>query len=303
MNFVRRRKVNNDPPVIITDLNGEIIHMNSSAQTNLKPLRVGKNISSILELDYVRKISMLDNRIDVTSPKDDRYNKAVVKVMGAGATKTIEITLLNYTNISESDEINDKKLLSTYSEIVENNIKSAIKLNNFIESTVDCLKSDLRFAYRNFEIVKNSYDQELYTYFSHLSTIAVGTVVILNEIEYRKPIKISVDNVFGEYVLNISVEAVTFQESEGLYNFCELFPKLSMRSTYVASLCDNDGIKYRFSVKPSNINISFVITEMINETGKFSCTPFGLEEGSFVAYILGLFSYKNVSDTTEEEQE
>ena len=85
----------------------------------------------------------------------------------------------------------------------------------------------------------------------------------------------------------------------------ELYPEIAMRLVFLTSLCNNDDIRYDFVIRPNEIRASFVITEMINETGKFSAAIFVQDQKAFVSYVMDIFMpYLGVNDDTlEEEQE
>lgn len=290
----------NEPPILISDLNGNIIYVNKKASHFLYPVKSGDSISKYVDLDYIKKISLFDKRIDVIVPKNCKFEKAVVKVIGTGVTKTVEVCFMNGNADDATDLMEDKKLFATYAEVIGSDVSGAVKLNDFAHKIVDCMHADLRFAYRKFNINEAEGDPELYANFNHLSAIAVGVIIALNEIEYRNPIEISIEEMLGEYVMKISVPSNTFTEAEGLHEISELYPRIAMRLMYITSLCDNDEIKYSFSVRPNKITSSFVVTELINKTGKFSFSTFGSDQMAFISYIINIFS---PSDKGEEGQE
>ncbi len=290
----------NEPPMLISDLNGNIIFANSKALAYLYPLKVGDSVSKYVDLDYIKKISLFDKRMDVLVPKNCKFKKVVVKTIGVGLTKTIELSFMHYEGEGSTDIMDDKRLFATYAEVIGGEVVGSVKLENFVHMMVDCMKADLRFAYRRFEIEEAEDSSDLYTNFYHLCALAVGTTIMLNEIECRNPIEISVNEMMGEHILKISVRKNTFSEAEGLHEFTELFPHVAMRLMYIASLCDNDGIRYKFSVRPNRITTSFVISNMINSTGKFSYSSFGADPKAYVAYFINMFS---PNDTKVEEQE
>ena len=62
-----RRKGNmgrQEPPTIVADLNGNVIYLNNRAKTDLYPIKIGNSISKYVDLNYIRKLSVFDNRID-----------------------------------------------------------------------------------------------------------------------------------------------------------------------------------------------------------------------------------------------
>ena len=291
-----------DVPTIITDLNGTIVHLNNRAITDLYPIKVGDSVSKFVELDHIKKLSVFSGKIDVVVPKTSKYEKLIIKSVGTGATRTIELYFVH----SEKDDINeierDKRFFSTYREVSSIEMNQSVKLNDFTRQIVDNLHADLRFAYRKFNIVKTEENENMYANYARLSAIVVGFIVALNEIEYRNPIELSIERVMNEYSLNISVATNTFKNAEGLHDIAELYPRIAMRLLYIASLCDDDGIRYKFRVKPNSVSGNFIISEAVNKTGKFSCAS-GFSQSAFISYILDIFSKASSNDTSKEELE
>ncbi len=290
-------------PTLVSDLNGKIIYLNNRAVTDLYPVKVGDNVSKFVDLDYVRKFSIFDKKIDVVAPKASKFEKLILRTAGIGATKTIEYYFAHSEKDCFDEMEKDKRFFSTYSEIVNTEANKVVKLNEFITRIVQYMHSDLRFAYRKFDVIKTDDKDEMYTNYAHLSALTVGTIIALNEINYRNPIEISVRKMLDEYSLEISVGANTFKNAEGLSELLELYPRISMRLIYLTSLCDDTGVKYKFVVKPNRICASFMITELVNKTGKFCYAVFGMELQAFVTYVMDIFNSYDANGTSEEEQE
>lgn len=287
-----------EPPLLICDLNGIIIFANNRALNNLYPTKVGDSVSKYVDIDYIKKLSILENRLDVIVPLNCKYKKLVIQPIGTGITKTLELSFVN-TEDENSDIIEDKKLFATFGEMIGQNVVGLVKLEDFVRLIVDCIHEDLRFAYRKFEFKEDTQISDLYTNFSHLCTLTIATIMMLNEIEYRNPIEIDIKEIMGEHILTISIRKNTFENASGLYELTELFPNAAMRLMYVAAFSNSVGIKYDFSVKPNKIETTFVISKMINDTGKFCHSVLGADKKAFVSYVIGLFA----NDITEEEQE
>ena len=290
-------------PTIISDLNGNIIYVNSRAATSLYPIKVGDSVSKFVDLDYIRKISIFENKIDIVSPRNTKYEKLVIRTVGSGMTKTIELYFANSEKDGLDELEKEKRFFSTYGEIVSVEANESVELNNFITRVVDYMHSDLRFAYRKFNIVDTENKECLFANYAHLSVIAVGTIIALNEIEYRNPMELSIENINSEYSLNISVPTNTFVNAEGLSDLAELYPRIAMRLIYLTSLCEDNDIKYKFTVKPNRVTANYIITEHLNKTGKFGYATFGMDQLAFVSYIMDIFSPDDTNDTSKEEQE
>ena len=287
-----------EPPTVVADIDGNVIMANSKATNLLYPINVGDSVSKYVELDYIKKLSVFENRIDVLVPKNCDFEKVVVKTVGTGIMKNLELIFLHADE--SSDIIDDKRLFATYAEVIGAKVTGAVILERFLEALVNSMHGDFRYAYRRFKTKDAKSETELYTNFPHLCSLAVCAIIALNEIEYRNPIEISVYQVMGDFVLQMSVQKNTFKEARGMYDLSLLFPRATMRMVYVSSICNEDGIKYDFVVNPNKVTYTFVISNMVNETGKFAFSPYGAEMESYISHLIELFSPVK---RAEEEQE
>lgn len=303
MDLKINKKLNEDIPTLVADINGTIIHMNSKATTALRTLKVGDNVSKLIDLNYVRKTTMFENTIDVALTSMGELKKAVVKVNMTGATRLLEISLYKGGGTEEAELLNDKRLFSSYSGIISKNDYKALNLSDFVSEIITAMKDDLRFSYRSFELECFDESIELSLRPDHISTLIVGIIVSLNEIEYRSPIKISIKKFNGGCILSISTKSSTFKSANGIYEISELYPNLAMRLAYLASVCENDGLEYKMSVSPSEIKASIELSSVVKDNSVFRYAPYETELKDFVSYVTSLFSYEGFSGTKAEEQE
>ena len=200
--------------------------------------------------------------------------------------------------------MDDKRIFASFGDVIGKEVFGTVKLADFATKLVECLKNDIRFAYRKFEVECGNEHDEMYANFAHLSVLAVATVIALNEIDYRSPIKIQVNKILNSYILDISVKSNTFIEKDGVYAMCKTYPNIAMRLMYITSLCESDDISYEMRIKPNGVKFRYVINEMVNDTGRFSAPIFATSIMDVLAYALDIFAAKiEPIDTSEEEQE
>ena len=296
MNIMNRTK---EPPIIITDVNGTIIRMNITARNEIPCISCGESIDSLIDVEYLKKLSMFNNRMDMTKPKLDIYKRAIVRVLGSGVTKTVEITMC-YEATEGEDEIADKRLFAGYSQVAENEVIRKVNLEELAKKLVDVMQKDVRFAYRTFNVCSFADDAEIGVNFSHMSAIVALAIVTLNEIEYRKPINIVVDRILGDCALTVSVDASTFKNADGIHQFNRLYPRTAARMSYLAALCEKDEIKYDVKVSPNNAKIRFVL-DNVDSKGKLMSYTIGQNEESYIASLLGMFVYSNDKSGVAQE--
>ena len=303
MNLGRSKRENKELPTIITDMSGTILYMNTAVTNVLYYLKIGDNVSRIIDLDYVMKLTMFERCLDITLTNIPEFNKAVVRVSGQGATRTLEVNLYKTEQVGKEVLLNEKKLFATYTDIISRATQDRVNIKTFINQIIDSLKSDLRFEYRSFDVSGIDEREEMLINVAHLSTLVVGIIIFINEVEYRNPIAISVNKLGDGFMLNISAKANTFTHAKGLQEISELYPKMAMRLAYVTSLCDDCGIDYTLTVNPDEIITGFEITEVVDTTGKLRYSPFAQSVQSFAQYISSMFMYDGFIETEEEEQD
>ncbi|MBO4983264.1 MAG: hypothetical protein J6D23_04335 [Clostridia bacterium] len=286
-------------PTLITDLSGKILYIDETAKKEMFPANIGDSILKFLSPDLIRKASIL-GRMNITSPENCKYERAIVKVVGQGVTKTLEVSFFhaNADNIEK-----DIKLFSSYDEIVARESVEPVELNDLVTEIVDYIKKDLRFSYKNFEIIITESESRLYADFDKLCAIVIGTITVYNEIDYRADITISIIKEDNDYILSVSLHKIMFEAINGPHELSMLNPHVATRIEYLNSLCQESKIEYKLSSKPDGIYAEFVITNSVNDTGKFAQKSTIVSKDAFISYIMSLFIYEDINDTTEEEQE
>ena len=294
-----------EPPTILADLGGNIIHLNEEAERTIIGVQKGDNLSRFIDADYISKMTLYNKRMDVVVPKECDYEKAVIKILGSGVLKNVELCFFSAKEYSKDELANDKRLFASYNDIVSRKINGKIKLDDFAVQVVEVLSRDLRFAYRAFEITNRNECGEICTNFVHLSVIAVATIVALNEINCVNPIRIELNRLYDKLIIEISVAENTFVDITGIYALEEAYPHIAMRLMYISSLCQADDIQLDVNIKPNKVGMKFVLDDKIGETGIISAPVFISDIQDASAYALELFAslYTEISEETEEEQE
>ncbi len=287
------------PPCLIADLNGRIIFIDNSLISAVSCPHIGDNISEYLLENY----TLRDGYVEIIKTKNLPYNTALVQIVGQGLLRTIQVQLWNVGKTCAENEQCDKKLFESYPRIVSSNVCGSVDLNSYIVSVVDNIKSDIRYAYRKVEIRKSGKTAEFQGNLVVLTTAITGIISILNEIEYRNPIEITVKNILDKHILDFSVNLNTFSRSRGVFSLAEQKPNVAMRLAYVTALCDKGNIDLDVNVMPSSICISLITTADGSKTDKICASIFGTTEKSLVSYAMDLFNYNLFTGTEGEEQE
>ena len=286
-------------PIIITDLGGKILHLSELAKKDFYPLKTGDTIFSLIRYDSIKKVSMF-SKIDIVALENCNYERAVVKSSGQGITKTLEITFFHSTS---NDFKKDEKLYSGYGDVISSKERCETNLNELLEQIVAYMKKDLRFSYKQFEIIKSEKSPVLYANLLQMCMLVVGIISVFNEIDYKAPIKIGIEKQENDYIVSLTLSKITIEKITSLQKLIVLYPFVASRLEFLSSLCKDSNTKYRFSSKPDGIKAELEITNIIDEAGRFAQSFGNVSFEDIVAYAMSIFSYDDVSDTKEEEQE
>ena len=292
-----------EAPLIVADVNGKILFMNDGAFAVLRSAKIGDNISKLKTFDteFVQKLTMYENKTEIVPSGVYGYKTAVVRVVGAGLSKLLEIRLYNDESINIENLNKDKKLFASYFNIANDDVIMKLDLNKYIEEVVRELKSDFRFEYRKIEITGTE-ELELSTYSEHLSALVIASIVILNEINYKNTIRIATERILDKVSLSLSVEADTASNCIGERAITELYPGITLRLAYLSTLCRDDDTQVDFRIENNEFKISFKFDDISSDKTNLRFTS-RLSIADFVSYVVSLFAYNDMITTGEEEQE
>lgn len=286
------------PPTVIADLDGKIIYVDEKVNALLLGISVGDNIDSYLAEEYINR-----GGVQIIKTKNLKLNTAVLQTVGEGVGKTIEMQLWNVGKVCPENRACDKKLFDSFSEIAGKAVYAVVNLNTLVHSIVDCIKTDLRYSYRRIEIDETEEEPWVKINVAQVSTALIGIISILNEIEYRNVINVSVERMLDRFVLNFSVAFNAFCSASGALALAELNPRAAMRIAYVTAICSKSDINCDFDIKPNKVSAQLSFTSVTVEGDKLSASIYEGTEKSYVSCALDLFNYYLFSDTEGEEQE
>lgn len=284
---------------MLADANGKIIHIGNEAKLNVA-VKIGDSASKVLGINSFNKMMMLNGTIDIVEAANENYNIAVIKAT-TGVAKTFEIHLFKELDYSTENFIKDKIMFSSYASVVKSKNGKTINIDEFLNSLVSTVKDDLRFAYKKFAISEsNVQGSELYVNYTHLCTMAIGAISVLNDIDYKSPIMLSVDESCGKFTFNLYIETeYSSKSAKGISAFSNAFPSTTMPLTYLENLCDEDRVGCEFSIEPRKINISFDISFMLDKDTKLEYNQLGDDYCTCIKDAMKIFFI----DTSEEEQQ
>lgn len=289
--MIIENNANKTPIMIVADMNGKILHIQEDFTLSPLSLKVGDNVNTILDIDSLVRSSSENNRFELVTPIIDKYKMALVKLHTEGVVNYVEIHLFESYDVSELEMLNDKSLISTYSEVVSTRDVMTIKLSNLLAGLVEEVKRDIRFAYRKIKINTFS-DREIEaeTSISRLCTLIIGSIAVLNEIEFKNTIELGVDKRNGQSYLKISVLTNALEDVNGVQEMERKYPGIMVRLEYIKHLCENDEIDFNINPSPTQLCIELGLPNGGRED-VLSFTPLAQNYLDSIRIALDMFIY------------
>ena len=204
--------------------------------------------------------------------------------MKTAETKT---TKSEFTN-GESmvlDEKND--VFSTIDTVLSLDTIKNIDIKSYFDSTIKVLLEDLRFHYRIFRLIAFEAG-EFYGYTDRISIINLAILSLINDIEYRNPIDITIEKGEGSYKISyeVMVKEKTITDWE---KSKELFPSVANIESYIRCVCNQDENVCKVSITQRKLKVELIINAQPLVNASLACDPFGNEERELITKYLDVF--------------
>ena len=303
----RKTSASRPLPMVIADLNDKIIYVSNRAKQTMCGIDVGDSIAPFIGSNRISKMALLNKRIEMVAPENCDFECAAIKILGHGVNKSAEITFFKIEEYDSEDFYEDTRLFASFGETLSKRINGRVRAEDFVAQIIEAVQNDLRFAYRRFE-VSNFVEEDngLYTNLAQLSVIVTATIVTLNELNCRRPIKIITSKIDESYIFDISISDNIFFEGNGFDALEAAYPHIAMKLVYVSSLCEMVGICSEVTVKPNSVKVRYIVEGTSGvEEGALSA-PINVADIMDVAlYTMELFAGDTAqfSEEIEEEQE
>ena len=195
---------------------------------------------------------------------------------------------------SDEEIKRENLLLSTYKDVARRNDLKEIKCADFLDEIKERLKSDIRYGYKEFYLeTKQNSRHSVYIY--QIYAIIIATLSIYNEIDFKRPIKLSFIMDKNDLILkiNMNIGGIDKRATEA-----EILKESinEARKVYLEALCKNKGT---FALMGETLSLELLVDEAPKDEYKlFSKAS---EESLFFEKYMDIF---NASiDITEEAEE
>ncbi len=252
-------------PTIVANTSGELVYMNDKAFSVLPSVKIGDEVSKIVDMDSVKKISMYDEKTEMVSTRIKPYGKALLKVCGKGIFKSIEIFLEN--DNSDNSISKDKDAFYAFSEAMSDSTNENVKVLDFINAIADRISYKKGYSYRKLNATFTT-NEDFYTNKSKLELVLISCAFILNEINYIDPIDVYAEKEKGFLSISLSVKTDEFGDRDfdvAEERVCALFPQIVTRSAFVDSVCEECDIDREMSYRNKHVIIKLKIREALKK--------------------------------------
>lgn len=196
---------------------------------------------------------------------------------------------------TESELEMERNILSTFYEVSARHDIREIKCDDFLMEMKAKFKNDIRYAYKTMRTVspRNS-RHSVYIYYFY--AIIIASVSILNSINFKMPIQISLEK-RGAY-LTMKIE-MRFNNKLGLKKREEVIkaPENETKLLYLDMLCKNNNIENSFRLNDNKYILKYDFSEIEKEEIKLYSKE--SDEESFFLKYMDIF---NGRGTGREEE-
>ena len=171
------------------------------------------------------------------------------------------VTTREYTELetvrSDEELKRDECIFKTLETVLEKRDVRTIKLSSFVKEIIDKFKSDVRFAYKDFEKSK-SQNSEHCVYIYTLLAIIVATVSSINDIDFKSSVSLSADKRSDTMEIcfkSTTKELKSYKNRDSILKISRLEAKIA----YLNSLCIQDGVSSEIKTAGSTITFKYKI--------------------------------------------
>lgn len=242
---------------LITNTNGVVIYITSAARQAFNGIRVGGSVSKIVDIDYIQKVSMFSDRLDVIPTLVDNYKEARVMVFSNGFNKFVKLTFFKgkYKRLDGSYK-KEKMMASVMWEASKLQDISTISLKEFGNKLSAIVKN------QNYYVSTSSTDDSFYYSEALLLTMILNSLSIINESLPDRLVDISLEKQDNK----LSVKLISSVEKSNLgmnwSEFGELYPWISLRASFMDASCERNKINHSVSVLDNCLRVELLFEEL-----------------------------------------
>lgn len=270
MKIIKEKYNENESPSITVNTNGEIVKINESAKKEFK-LEKKSNISKLVDLDYIKKMSMFSKKVDIFPIKSKKYKEGILRSSGSGLYKTITISFEIGYDKTEQEANKEQEMLTTLTALDSNVICKEFNCLDESKSILDALKQEKSTEH----IFVNNYSRnETFTCnLTAVQAIALCAIALANEVSPKRPVDFSIKRILHLMQIEVKVRVDTLKTASCVQDIESIYPFTALRFALLDSVCENDKISQSVQIVGRELILRFMFTENKGSTALHSA-PF-----------------------------
>lgn len=258
MKIIKEKYNENESPSITVNANGEIVKINESAKKEFK-LEKKSNVSKLVDLDYIKKMSMFSKKVDVFPIKSQKYKEGILRSSGSGLHKTITISFEIGYDKTEQEANKEQKMLTTLTALDSNVICKEFNCLDESKNILDALKQEKSTEH----IFVNNYSRnETFTCnLTSVQAVALCAIALANEVSPKRPVDFSIKRILHLMQIEVKVRVDTLKTARCVQDIESIYPFTALRFALLDSVCENDKISQSMQIVGRELILRFMFTE------------------------------------------
>ncbi len=253
---------------IITNVYGEILYVNNDAKKAFKTIKAGKDIGSLIDIDYLQKLSMFSEKTDVVPINHERYKEAKLTVFSKGYNKFIKITFFKGSKDKTNDDwITDKRILAIFGEVGKITDKKDISLSDFCDAIKATVKKQYYYLNTYYENGEFYYSESL------LQSLILNSVAMMHEIDPNKAVDLYLSRHEDCLKIKILSSIAISDTAKNWQQIEKIFPCTALRISCMDEACEKNKIKNSAHINDKTLKIEFTIKELKKDGTELHIKP------------------------------
>jgi hypothetical protein len=251
-----KKNNSNEPPKVVTDLNGNIISANESAKNELS-IRRKEDIAKLINIDLIKKLSMFSDTINVTKTTNNKFKEAILRASGTGLSKTIQITFSLGYDKEEKDIQQEESMIS-----IVKTIDDTVTEINCIEASKEIIKEIEENSTGKPPFINNYSKNETFVCNPYVVQIlAVSSLGIANEISPTRPINFSIKKLLNWLQIETKIAVDTVKTARTIQDIESIYPFTALKFAIIDEICEQERISYEAYITGRTLSIRFRLEE------------------------------------------
>lgn len=243
-------------PEVLVDVNGNIMFFNEKARKEFK-LKIKKDISTLINIDDIKKFSMFSSKADIISTLHSEYKYALIYSTGDALNKIIR--LIFKSSIGKTEEIlkSEKNILSVVNNVSLNKRILNVSLNELSSKIKSVIVEKGHYLNTYIKI-----DEPVCVNESNLKSLIMSAIAMMNETSPKRPVDLYIKRDMNNLIeIKVLVRVDTTEEKHTPQGVEQIYPWTSIRIALIDKICEDFGINYNITVTEKTLKVVYKMKE------------------------------------------